>query len=235
MGAIYLLGMVALAARQGSLADQALAGQTRVIRDIVDRHFAGEVDRITTAIVAVTLVIGGLLGALAAILLRIRDRLARRPGDSPVRFAARVALVAIVIHAFVEAHAMADAPQLYAEAWYARGGLARLIQVLLTDDLGPNGVLGIGAVALLAFMAGPLAQWKRWPSRLARAFLPLRKPRLGAAIGSTGTVALLLGLIALHGPTPTAHAETSPPGRTSSSLPPTLSGPIGWIRASRRT
>jgi arylsulfatase A-like enzyme len=212
VGAIYLLGMVALAARQGSLADEALAGQTRVIRNIVDRHFAGEVDRITMAIVAVTVVIGGLLGALAAILLRVRDRLARQTDDSPVRFAARVALVTMAIHALVEAHAMADAPQLYAEAWYARGGLPRLIQVLLTDDLGPNGVLVIGAATLLAFVAGPISQWKRWPSRLARAFLPFRRPRLrGAAVGTTGTVALLLGLYALHGPTPTAHAETSPP------------------------
>ncbi len=211
VGALYLLALVALAARQGSQADEALAGQTRVIRDVVERHFAGEVDRITMAIVAVTVVIGGLLGAVAAILLRIRDRLARRPHGSPFRFAVRVAVVVISVHAFVEAHAIAETPQLYAEAWYARGGFPRLIQVLLTDDIGPSGVLALGIATLLAFMAGPISQWKRWPSRLARALLPARKPSLRSLAVVGATVALVIGAALLHGPTPTARAESSPP------------------------
>jgi arylsulfatase A-like enzyme len=212
VGAIYLLGLVGLAARQGTLADQALAGQTRVIRNIVERHFAGEVDRISMAILAVAVVLGGLLGIVAALLLWVRHRLARRPPDSPLRHAARVALVVVAMHAFLEAHAIADSPQLYADAWYAQGGFPRLIQVLLTDDLGPSGVLALGAVTLLIFLAGPFSQWKRWPHRLARAFLPGPKssPRR-VAIGATAAAALLFGLLILHGPTPMAHAEAPPP------------------------
>jgi arylsulfatase A-like enzyme len=208
VGAIYLLALVELSARRGSQADQALAGQTRIIRNVVERHFAGEVERITIAVVAATVVIGGLLGIVAALLLWIRDRLARRPGGSNLRSALRVALVVVAFHAFVEAYAIADTPQLYAEVWYARGGLTRLIQVLLTDDLGPSGVLAIGGAMLVALIAGPVSQWKRWPSRLARALLPARRPSpRSVVIGAA--VALLLGGTLLHGSTPTAHAESS--------------------------
>lgn len=212
VGALYLLGLTWLAARQGNLNDQALAGQTRVIRNIVEEHFAGEVDRITMAIVAAAVVLGSLLGIAAALLLRVRDRLARRLPGPPLQTAFRVILVVVVLHGFVEAHAMAGSPPLYAEAWYARGGLRRLVQVLLTDDLGPGGVLLLGAALLLTFLAGPLSRWKRWPSRLSRAFLPGARPSLRsvAVMGASGAGALLLIPAAFEGSAHTARAESLP-------------------------
>lgn len=191
--------------------DQSLLGQTRVIHDIVEHHFTREVDRIVLALTAVAVVLGGLLGLLAALLVRVRDRLARRPPGSPFRIAVRVAALVIALHGLVEAHAMADTPSLYAQAWYARGGLHRLIQVLLTDDLGPRGILICGVAAVLFYLAGPVSQWKRWPSRLARAFLWRARPSLGGtAVGASAAAGLLVAGIAFQGPSRTAHAKSAP-------------------------
>ena len=166
VGALYLLALVALAARDGTEADRALGGQTRAIQHAVERHFGGEIERMTVAIVAVTVLLGALLGTFAGLLLLLRDRVARTPERGPLRQAAVVLAVVAVIHALAETYAMADAPQLYAEAFYAKGGFLRLLQVLLTDDLGRGGVVVLGTLAIFVFLAGPLSQWKRWPARL---------------------------------------------------------------------
>jgi arylsulfatase A-like enzyme len=213
VGALYLLGLAALAARAASQADQALGGQTRAIHDVVERHFAGEIDRITLAIVAVTVILGAGLGALAGLLVALRDRLARAPVRAPLVRAAYVLGVVAVLHALVEGYAIADAPQLYANSFYAKGGSLRLVQVLLTDDLGRGGVLALAAVLAAVFLAGPVSQWRRWPGRLSRGLLPrgvgsLRKLASGAAV-----LAVVLGALwALPASPRVAHAE-APAGR----------------------
>jgi arylsulfatase A-like enzyme len=196
VGALYMLGLAAHAARQGAEADQALLGQTRTIHEVVERHFAGEIDRMALAIAAVAVVLGSLAGAISGLLVSLRDRLARAPARPAFGRAVWALGVVATLHAFAEAYSIADAPQLYAEAFYAKGGFLRLLQVLLTDDLGRGGVVVIGTLAILAFLAGPLSQWRRWPARLSRSLLPrgdapVRRAATGAA-GVGGSIALLL-------------------------------------------
>ncbi len=208
VGALYLLGLVALAAREGDEADRALGGQTRIIQHVVERHFAGEIERMTLAIVGVTILLGGLLGVLGGLLVALRDRLARTPARGPLRRAAWVLAVVAVSSALAEAYSMADAPQLYVDAFYSRGGLLRLVQVIVTDDLGRGGVLALGAFFVLAFLAGPVSTWRRWPSRLSRAFLPRSAAGARRSLAlAAGTAAALAGLLALPSPSSVAFAE----------------------------
>jgi arylsulfatase A-like enzyme len=209
VGALYLLSLAALAARRGTEAEQALGGQTRAIHDAVERHFAGEIHQITLAIVAVTVLLGGCLGLIAGLLLQLRDRLAREPRRSALGRALRVLGVVAALHAFAEALSIVDAPQLYADAFYAKGGFLRLVQVVLTDDLGRGGVVAFGLLALLTFLAGPTSQWRLWPGRLSRGLLPRRPlPARRLAAGAAGGALLLFGLWSLPTPTRVARADT---------------------------
>jgi arylsulfatase A-like enzyme len=209
LGALYLLGLVGLAARRASEADRALAGQTRAIHQVVERHFAGEIDRMTVAIVGVTLLVGASLGVLGGLLLALRDRLARAPVRSPVDRAVRVLGVVLALHVFAEAYAIANAPQLYVAAFYAKGGLLRLAQVLITDDLGRSGIVVLGLALLLAFLAGPVSEWRRWPARLSRGLLPRDYARAGrVAAVSAGSAALIAAVALLPSPSRIARADT---------------------------
>jgi arylsulfatase A-like enzyme len=208
LGALYLLSLVGLAARRASEADRALGGQTRAIHEVVERHFAGEIDRMTLAVVSVTLLLGAALGILGGLLVFVRDRLARAPARSAFGRALRVLGVVVVLHAFAEAYSIADAPQLYADSFYAKGGLLRLAQVLLTDDLGRGGIVALGALALLAFLAGPVSEWRRWPARLSRGLLPRgHVPVRRVAVGAAGGAVVLLGLLSLPSPSRVARAD----------------------------
>jgi arylsulfatase A-like enzyme len=205
---MYLLGLVALAARAGSQADEALGGQTRAIQDVVQRHFAGEIDRVTLAIIAVTVILGAALGSLAGLLLSVRDRLARALERSALDRGVSSLGVVVVLHAWIEAYAIVDAPQLYAGSFYAKGGALRLVQVLLTDDLGRSGVVIVGVFLLLAFVAGPVPTWRRWPGRLSRGLIP-RRPRSlqKTATAAAGGSAILAVLWALPSPSSVARAD----------------------------
>jgi arylsulfatase A-like enzyme len=210
VGALYLLALVARGAQEATLADRALGAKTRVIQHVVEQHFAGEIERMTLAIVAVAILLGALLGVAAGVVVALRDRLARAPAPGPLRHGARVLVVVAILHAFIETYAMADAPQLYSDAFYGRGGLHRLFEVVVTDDLGTRGVSAIAAAVLLLYLAGPLSTWRRWPSRLSRAFLPrgLRAAR-GTAVGAAGVAAVVAALVALPSPSRDAYARGS--------------------------
>lgn len=179
--------MVALALRAGvagGVGGDDLGDHAGEITAFVEGRFGRDISSMGVAIVACAIVIGALLGIAAGLLVRLRDRMARLPARSPWSLSALSLLVVVVLHALCEAHAMARAPQLYAAAFYARGGALRTVQVLVTDVLGTRGVILASALMLLAFLAGPRAQWRRWPGRLRRAFLP-------AAIATALLLALL--------------------------------------------
>jgi arylsulfatase A-like enzyme len=210
LGALYLLSLAAHAARQASEADQALLGQTRAIHDVVQQHFGGEVDRMRFAIAAVAVILGSLVGLVGGLLVTLRDRIARAPARSALARAVWILGVVAALHALAESYSIADAPQLYANAFYAKGGFLRLVQVVITDDLGRAGVLILGALAILVFLAGPLSQWRRWPTRLSRSLLPrgrvtLRRVATGVA-GVGGTVILLSWTLPSR--SREAHADT---------------------------
>ncbi len=215
VGALYL---TALAAYAGRSADSgALLGRdAHDVTTFVNDRFGGEVLRVTIAIVALSIVVGGAMGALADALVLVRDRMARAPRRTPLRRAWAVLGVTAIAHAWLVLRGMAAAPQLYADAWYAQGGLRRTAQVFATDVLGVRGIVAIGAVGLLLYLAGPPARWRSWPRRLGRAFLPRR--RALAATGGAASILLLLGLLAsalfaapLGPPVKIAHAAPDAP------------------------
>jgi arylsulfatase A-like enzyme len=212
LGALYMLGLVALAAHRGAEADQALGGQSRAINGAVHTYFGSEVWRMTLAILGVTVAIGSLLGAFAGLVLDARDGLRGATRSSPlVRGVLGLGIVALS-HAFIEAYAIAATPQLFVEAFYSKGGAPRTLQVLLTDVLGPRGVLVVGAVTLALLFLGPPREWKAWPGRLAR-----WKQRLarGRATHVAAAVVALALLVIANAPLsiPAASAADSGPAR----------------------
>ncbi len=212
VGAVYLLVLVVLAAGRGRSADAALNGQTRAISDLVHARFAGEVHRIAVAIVGAAVVLGALLGIVASWIVLLRDRMARRSPRGPLRLALATLFVTAALHAFFELRAMASEPQLYASTWYALGGFPRTIEVLATDVLGPRGVVALGAVALVVFLAGPTSTWRFWPRRLGRALLP-RVPWTRKHMGGAAVSLAIAGLavLAFRGGPSFAHAAAPPP------------------------
>jgi arylsulfatase A-like enzyme len=194
LGAVYLLSLVALAAHRGAEADQALAGQTRAISDVVHNHFGGELSRITVAIVGTSVALGSLLGAVAGLLVDLRAwLLGREPSPAWRRGLFALGIVAVG-HAFIESYAIAASPQLFADAFYAQGGLARTVQVLLTDTVGRSGVVVVALAALLLVLAGPPREWREWPARVARARRAFR--RAGGASVAASVIAVLLVVLA---------------------------------------
>jgi arylsulfatase A-like enzyme len=180
LGSLYLLGLVALAARRGAAADEALGGQSRAISEAVHTHFGGEVSQITFAIIGVAVAIGTVLGAFAALVIDARDRIRQAPPSSPlVRGALGLGIVALT-HGLVEAYAIASTPQLFVESFYAQGGAWRTVQVVLTDVLGPHGVVAVGVLVLALILMGPPAEWSEWPARLVRWKRSVRHARSAA-------------------------------------------------------
>ncbi len=99
--------------------------------------------------------------------MQARQLLARRALLRGPALGLRALGVLVVLHAWLVVDAMARTPQLYSDAWYARGGLRRVVQVLATDVLGPRGTLAVGLAVAVAYLAGPPASWRTWPRRLA--------------------------------------------------------------------
>lgn len=196
IGAVYVLALAARAGtRRAEGEGQQLGDHAQAITQVVYGAFGGEVARIGVAIVCAALVVGAVLGTVAGALVWLRERVAGEA--TTLRRAAAVLAVTMALQGLVELRAMAQAPQLYADGWYARGGVYRTVQVITTDVLGPGGVLALGLVLVAVFLAGPPAQWRRWPARVGAALGALR--RNGAAAGAVAGAIVLLALV-VRGP-----------------------------------
>ena len=203
VGAAYVLVLAAWAAQSPTVDERAGGAQARQIEAIVEGRFGGEIGRVVIAIVATAVVVGALLGWAAWLLVALRDWLVPpvRPRGVIAETGLAVAVVAS-LHATMELWGMAHDPTLYADAWYARGGLRRTVQVLATDVLGPGGISALAVLAVAAFLAGPPSRWLEWPHRLER----MSRGLITAALGSGA--ALLL--VALFATIPSAGAWGSP-------------------------
>ncbi len=98
-----------------------------------------------------------------------------------------------MLHAIVELWGLAATPQLYAEAWYARGGAPRTIQVIASDILHPGGVVALGAALAAIFVAGPPRAWRALPAR-ARALVAAVR-RNGSTVGAIAGALLLVAIL----------------------------------------
>jgi arylsulfatase A-like enzyme len=193
LGAIYV---VLLAARAGSMSseDARLGKQARQFSSFVTGQFGSEVLRVGVAIVTSAIVIGGVIGFVAGALVRLRDRgKTRRPWWR----AALLHLAVIAgLHGLLVLWGMARTPQLYADRWYAEGGLLRTVQIMATDVLGTTGVVILAIVLVGLF----LAPW-RWR---IRPFFRRRTAMLSAA----GVLVVLA--IALWPSEPTIAVASAP-------------------------
>lgn len=145
-GAAYVVGLAAWAGGRGGL-DTDVGDPRRVsaMETFIERRFGDELFRMKIGVVATAFALGLVLGLVADLLVRVRAPVPRRTA------LLEGALLVVVLHAILFFWGMADTPQLYAADWYARGGVARTVQIVVTDVLHPGGVLLLGAAALLVY------------------------------------------------------------------------------------
>jgi len=191
LGAVYVLGLAAWAARSPTVDERTGGAQAQQLEAFVRGRFGGEITRVGVAIIAAALAIGALIGCAAWCLLALRDALDERPRRSLAGETVRVLGVIVALHAAIELWGMARDPSLYVDAWYAHGGWRRTVQVLVTDVLGTRGLVALSILGAMAFVAGPPSRWASLPARLARLG---RRAAGGAAVTSAGlaVVALLV-------------------------------------------
>lgn len=193
LGAAYLLGLTAIASSDPIVAegDHALGAQAHEVGSFVLHAYGGEVRHIALAIAATAALLGALLGTAAGLLVRVRRALARQRRLGGPRLALASVPVLIVLHASFFLHAVARSPQLYAESLYARGGLRRVLEVLVTDVLGVRGTTVLAVAVLVAYVAGPRRAWPAWLDRAKRALSTLRTVLTPARVAVTLTLLLL--------------------------------------------
>jgi arylsulfatase A-like enzyme len=214
--------MVAQAARAALGAtgeeDPSLGQKSHAIHDFIFGQFGHEIARITLAIAAAAVVVGAALGAAAGALVWARDRVAQRAAPrTPLSLAAHALGVTVALHLLLMLWGMAHNPQLYAEAWYARGGVWRAGELLATDVLGASGVVLFGVLLAGAYVAGSPSQWRTYPARVL-ALVPRTGKDVAAASATTGALVLLA--FAFRSPEK-AHAgpPPSPPPATAATRP----------------
>ncbi|HEX4628198.1 MAG TPA: hypothetical protein VH137_05345, partial [Gemmatimonadales bacterium] len=206
LGAVYMVALAVRAAQTPSADPRDLGAQGREIEAVVEGRFGHEIGRIGVAVVATAVVVGLFLGAVATSLADLRADLHPAPRTPWLRWL-EVLAVTIALHAGLELWAMAQDPQLYASAWYARGGWPRAVQVVATDVLGPRGVLLVGVTVVGVFLAGPANQWRRLPDRGRHALRRLRvRTSRVFAVAAAGMV--LVAALALSR-MPSAKAQAS--------------------------
>ncbi|HEU4405308.1 MAG TPA: sulfatase-like hydrolase/transferase [Polyangiaceae bacterium] len=113
---------------------------------------------------ALGLGLGAALGSIAWLRRRLR-------GGQGAASLGATALLLAGWHLAASLWAMASTPSLAAAAWYARGGVRRLVQVLAADVAGPKALAALGAAALVGYAVGAS------PKRLAARLRDLRRPR----------------------------------------------------------
>jgi len=199
VGAAYVLVLAAWAAQSPTVDERAGGAQARQIEAVVEGRFGGEIGRVGIAIVATAVVVGALLGWAAWGLVEVRERVvATGPSRSVLGETALLFVVVAALHGTLELWGMAHDPPLYADAWYARGGVRRTVQVLATDVLGPGGTVLLALLGVAAFLAGPPSRWREWPDRF------VRFGRRFADVGAVGGTALVLALLVFSIPTASA-------------------------------
>ena len=191
MGAVYLVILALHAAGASDESAATLGAHANAINSFVRTRYGGEIFRLGIAIALVAAVIGAALGAIAGELVELRDRVAEKQ-RSRYSLAWHALLVTVVLQAWCELLAMASTPALYVDAFYARGGVPRTVQVLATDALGRAGIVLVGIFALGLYLAGPRRAWPAWPQRIRAALDKIRV--ISRQTGARAAAALIAGI-----------------------------------------
>jgi arylsulfatase A-like enzyme len=227
VGVLVVVGLAAWAGRRdgGDDADLGDVRRAEAARAFIEHRFASEITRMKIGVVATAIALGLIVGLVAEVLLRLRHpapKLARR---SAARAFAEAALLCFFVHASSTLWAMADSPQLYAARWYARGGVARTVQIFATDVLGPRGAVVFAIVLAVLYVR---------PTRLVylarRVAILIRRPRgllhVWPRRVAASMIALLVAVLAFRPPVAPSLAVTSaapamPPSPSPSIAPST--------------
>ena len=215
VGAAYVLALAAWAGTHTTSveADVGDVHRAEAMEAFMARRFAAEILRMKIGIAATAIGLGLFLGLVAEVLQRLRGGgrvqgklRRRRPLLGSV---AESAVLVATLHALLVAWAMADTPQLYAAEWYARGGILRTTQVLITDRLGPAGV-----VALALLLAVVYVRPARIVFLVRRIAIELRRPFRGFLLrprAAAFALALVGSLAVLSDVRRPARAAAAPP------------------------
>jgi arylsulfatase A-like enzyme len=192
LGALLLVGATAWVFAGGD-DDRVLGMRASPIVALAKRHFASDVRALGLSLIAIAVAFGAALGTLAEIALTLRSEV--RGGTTRAsRIRSRLALVAL-LHLAALAHGIARMPQLYTDWLYLREGRgaawARTAQVLLTDVLGPGGVIAITAFGFAAYVAPP---WRTTRAVLRILGRIVRRQIIGLAAILGATALALLAL-----------------------------------------
>lgn len=154
VGAGYVLALVAWTAKR-ALADQRVLGvESGEITSAITTHFGDHVSQSAGLLVTLALASGAALGVVAGALVRLRDAAAMRETSLGVSLSLRALPGIAALHAASVLYGMAVRPAPYADAFYERGGVRRLVQVTATDVLGPRGVVVVVLVCMVAYVLG---------------------------------------------------------------------------------
>lgn len=207
VGALWVLGLSAWAGRRGGSDDTDLGDLRRAeaVALFVERRFSSEVTRMKLGIAATAIGVGLVVGLVADGLFRLRG--------TEKRTLWKTLVVVAGLHGSLMFWSMARSPQLYAASWYARGGMLRTAQVLVTDVLGTRGVLAlvigfvvmfvrpyriVGFVRSLRFSRkiamGAVVAFLLWPPSLQR--LEVREASAAGTSGSAQEAKMNVLLIA---------------------------------------
>ncbi|MCL2725287.1 MAG: sulfatase-like hydrolase/transferase [Polyangiaceae bacterium] len=235
VGAAYVLGLAAWAGQRSDQDDTDLGGVARAdaMTTFIEHRFGAEIGRMRIGIIATAMALGLTIGILADILLRLRLSQARRARRSFVRAFADSAVMCALLHALLVLWAMAKSPQLYATRWYGQGGLARTVQVLATDVLGPNGILVVSCVLVgLCVKRDRVVMALRVARRLSMNRVRDLARRIG---GRTAILLLIIGLAAaaLRSRESVAASSSARPLLPSKDLPNVLILAADSLRADR--
>ncbi len=164
VGACFVLAATAWAFSGGD-DDKVLGVRASPIVSLAKQHFASDVRAVTTSMIATAIALGAALGIVAELAMLLRRR---PPRTFAGRALTRVLLVA-ALHASLLAYGIARMPQLYTDVLWQRSGswapLARTMQILVTDVLGPVGVVGLVAIGLFVYVAPSMPSLADRPSR----------------------------------------------------------------------
>ena len=218
-GVVWLLLLASWAGARSAADDVDIGGARRAeaMAEFIAARFGGELTRIKIRIVLLSAVFGVALGLVADALAW-----ARRTSDGRRRehVLERLGVVA-VLHAGVVAWSMADSPQLYSGRWYAVGGLRRTVEVLVTDVLGPSGVVVCMSALAIAYVR------PAWVKRgLRRVLDPIERASLGRR--SAFLVALVGGVVAVD-----ARVGARATGGQPAALPREVRAPDGVSAGTR--
>ena len=212
LGGLYVVTLVLAAAGEQGGNERALGREAETLARAVLARLGSEVLRFELALLGLAFFLGAVLGTIAALLVRLRDHLARAEPDVVTRVAWRSLPVTAALHAWIFAYGMARMPALYADRWYAHGGLPRTVQVLVADVLHPAGVVVVGLLLVFLYAFGARETRRSLPGRLRRA--------LGFGGLSAGLVAIGVGA-----PAQTTIPEPLP-GRATAAAAPSTSAPV---------